>query len=146
MFKKGHKRLPKSHSFQKGEHASSRTEFKKGHTISRETKRKMSLTHKQIGTKPPINPRYGKDNNFWKGGITLSRQEYQLKKQKKLAGRDKPQRCEVCNFRGRICFDHCHKTGKFRGWICILCNLVLGAVRDDPEILKKLIVYLEKNQ
>lgn len=41
---------------------------KKRPSLSVETKKKMSDTHKRIGTKPPI--RYGEDNNLWRGGTT----------------------------------------------------------------------------
>ena len=42
--------------------------------------------------------------------------------------------------------DHDHKTGKIRGLLCISCNQGLGKFRHDPEILKKAINYLEKNE
>ena len=41
---------------------------KKRPSPSDKTKKKMSDSHKRIGTKPPV--RLGQDNNFWKGGIT----------------------------------------------------------------------------
>lgn len=53
--------------------------------------------------------------------------------------------CEVC---GRedltLCIDHDHETGKFRGWLCELCNKALGSAKDSPKILRKLADYLEK--
>lgn len=64
-------------------------------------------------------------------------------KLEKLAGRPKPKTCEVCNNKGRICFDHCHDNNKFRGWICDPCNIILGKARDNPEILEALIKYLK---
>lgn len=63
----------------------------------------------------------------------------------KEVGRKKPVDCEVCSRKGRIVFDHCHKTGKFRGWLCSNCNLALGNVEDNIEILKFLIKYLENS-
>ena len=62
----------------------------------------------------------------------------------RIAGRPKPEICEVCGKKGRICFDHCHNTGKFRGWICEQCNVILGYSRDDSKILRLLAEYLEK--
>jgi len=60
------------------------------------------------------------------------------------AGRPKPSTCEICGSTNhRIAFDHCHRTGSFRGWICSPCNTVLGYVNDDPAHLRKLIAYLE---
>ena len=63
-----------------------------------------------------------------------------------LAGRPKPEKCEVCGKNGRICFDHDHNNGNFRGWICEQCNVILGYARDNPEILKLLAQYLEEKK
>jgi len=60
-----------------------------------------------------------------------------------IAGRPKPDRCEICAGFDRIVFDHCHDRDKFRGWICTPCNIILGAARDSPERLMKLAKYLE---
>ena len=67
-----------------------------------------------------------------------------LRKQEEMAGRKKPKLCELCGRDGRICFDHDHKTGKFRGWLCLKCNTVLGSVNDDVKILQMLIEYLKR--
>lgn len=40
------------------------------------------------------------------------------------------------------CVDHCHQTGKVRGLLCDHCNVGLGRLRDDPELLRKGIEYL----
>jgi hypothetical protein len=66
----------------------------------------------------------------------------------RLAGRPKPDACDVCGSNEKykhigICFDHDHLTGQFRGWLCAKCNLALGLVDDSPERLKKLAEYLE---
>jgi hypothetical protein len=62
-----------------------------------------------------------------------------------IAGRPKPFLCELCNEdKFKIVFDHCHKSDKFRGWICDRCNKVLGLVYDSPELLKNMKNYLEK--
>lgn len=39
--------------------------------------------------------------------------------------------------------DHCHKTSKIRGLLCSNCNKALGGFKDDPELLRKAINYLE---
>jgi len=62
-----------------------------------------------------------------------------------LAGRPKPEVCEICSRRpdGRgFHFDHDHKTGKFRGWLCGKCNNALGLVDDDIGTLAYMIDYL----
>lgn len=59
------------------------------------------------------------------------------------AGRPKPLTCEVCGAGGKIFYDHDHVTGKFRGWLCMQCNLALGHARDNTALLYKLIKYLD---
>ena len=39
--------------------------------------------------------------------------------------------------------DHCHKSKKFRGWLCHKCNRSLGGFDDDIEMLKRAMKYLE---
>jgi len=56
-----------------------------------------------------------------------------------------PDACECC---GRddveLVFDHDHKTGLFRGWLCNRCNLTLGMVKDDQQLLHFLLMYLKR--
>lgn len=58
-------------------------------------------------------------------------------------GRTKPDVCDICGQGGKICFDHSHAQGVFRGWLCNRCNLALGHVKDSPSLLRKLADYLE---
>lgn len=60
-----------------------------------------------------------------------------------LAGRPRSEVCELCDEKARTVFDHDHATGVFRGWLCDRCNRTLGQVKDSPELLRKLIAYLE---
>lgn len=70
--------------------------------------------------------------------------EKKEKQRLKIAGIPKPNDCPICKRNEyRIVFDHCHKSGNFRGWICDQCNKVLGLVKDSPIILKGMIKYLE---
>ena len=55
-------------------------------------------------------------------------------------------RCGICTTSFDIkvaCVDHSHKTGKIRGLLCHQCNTGLGLFKDDIEILKMAIKYLE---
>jgi predicted TIM-barrel fold metal-dependent hydrolase len=62
-------------------------------------------------------------------------------------------RCECCSIEISItqkdnghttaCVDHNHKTGKVRGLLCNHCNRALGLLKEDIEVMKKLISYLE---
>ena len=54
-------------------------------------------------------------------------------------------KCEICSRVGKTVLDHCHKTNKFRGWLCHQCNTSLGMVKDNIEVLNKMISYLVKN-
>jgi hypothetical protein len=60
--------------------------------------------------------------------------------------------CAICNCgpsvnkKGReISFhiDHCHKTGKIRKLLCANCNRSLGYLKECPNILRKMIKYIE---
>ena len=42
--------------------------------------------------------------------------------------------------------DHCHKSGKFRAWLCSGCNKSLGYMQDDPIIALKAAQYLMKHK
>lgn len=89
---------------------------------------------------------------YLKADYQSKKSEYYQRSRKNLkarleisAGREKPDSCEVCGTKGTICWDHNHETGLFRGWICVNCNVALGLVKDNKEILLKLAKYLEEN-
>jgi hypothetical protein len=42
--------------------------------------------------------------------------------------------------------DHCHETGQVRGLLCQRCNAILGMAKDNIEILKNSIEYLERKR
>ena len=59
-----------------------------------------------------------------------------------------PEKCEICGKRDtkkKLCYDHNHETGKFRGWLCMRCNTTLGLVEENTEILSALIRYINKH-
>ena len=41
--------------------------------------------------------------------------------------------------------DHDHKNGAIRGLLCSDCNTGIGKLKDDPNVLRSAIRYLEKN-
>lgn len=49
-----------------------------------------------------------------------------------------------CNINRRLCIDHCHTTGKVRGLLCSECNSGIGKLKDDKELLKSALAYLEE--
>jgi len=56
--------------------------------------------------------------------------------------------CEICgkHVKGRIHVDHDEITKTLRGWLCSRCNLGIGSLLHDVEILKQAIIYLEKHK
>lgn len=57
-------------------------------------------------------------------------------------------KCAICETTepgryDRFRVDHCHETNKVRGLLCDSCNLMLGKAKDDPEILRRAVAYLE---
>jgi hypothetical protein len=56
--------------------------------------------------------------------------------------------CAVCGEppnTKRLAVDHDHQTGEIRGLLCMHCNTALGKMRDSPDLLRKLLGYLEQN-
>lgn len=54
-------------------------------------------------------------------------------------------KCHICKKEDVFCIDHCHKTNKIRGMLCNRCNSGIGFLKDDIEIMKEAIKYLEEN-
>lgn len=57
--------------------------------------------------------------------------------------------CAICKrhqseFTKSLFIDHCHKTNKVRGLLCHNCNIGLGSFKDNIELMKNGINYLNK--
>jgi hypothetical protein len=63
-------------------------------------------------------------------------------------GEKKTGACEYCLCIMELQQDHCHETGKKRGWLCGRCNLLVGwweiIIRENSE--QRLRYYVEKYQ
>lgn len=73
-------------------------------------------------------------------GISLDDYQVLLDKQQGV--------CAVCKKppqgkRKFLAVDHDHQTGKIRGLLCTTCNVGLGALQDNPDLLRAALVYLE---
>ena len=42
--------------------------------------------------------------------------------------------------------DHCHHTGKVRGVLCWDCNVGIGKLKDDAQLLRRAIQWLEQSE
>jgi len=70
--------------------------------------------------------------------ITASERRLMEDKQKGL--------CKICHkspSKRGLFIDHDHTTGIVRGLLCHNCNIAVGMVRDDPEIITAMIDYLK---
>lgn len=64
---------------------------------------------------------------------------------KKIHPKPRDNVCECCgDVAEKMCLDHSHKTGAFRGWVCEGCNHSMGKSGDDPEKLIKQAEYLRE--
>ena len=59
----------------------------------------------------------------------------------------KTNECEICgsqNNEKSLHIDHCHTTGKIRGFLCVRCNLGLGYFKDSISTLISAASYLKE--
>ena len=58
-------------------------------------------------------------------------------------------KCKICladnkKYKRQLAVDHCHTTGKIRGLLCTPCNISLGYINDNIQILHNMINYLKE--
>ena len=78
--------------------------------------------------------------------VTVEFLENLLKSQNNLCAIcNKPETSKHANGANmRLSVDHCHKTGKVRGFLCTFCNKALGLFKNDPKSLLNAHTYLNK--
>ena len=87
----------------------------------------------------------------WASPAQRARQQRYDRKRRGVpeATRPTPEHCECCGSKllgGKYThLDPCHKTGKFRGWLCNRCNRGLGYFDDCIEGLERAISYLKRS-
>lgn len=78
-------------------------------------------------------------------GITLAEYEILFAAQNKV--------CAICqqaetsvdrklNRPRRLAVDHCHKTNKIRGLLCLACNTAIGKLKDNPQLIERAAAYV----
>jgi hypothetical protein len=59
-------------------------------------------------------------------------------------------KCYLCgNGRGdyhELSVDHDHETGKIRSLLCGACNMGIGQLKDDPELLERAAIYIRSHR
>ena len=87
---------------------------------------------------------YNKARKFEKYGSSQEHYEALLLEQRG--------RCGICgtdspgNAGRRWCLDHDHRTDAIRGLLCHGCNVGIGFLRDDPEVLRAAAFYIEQSR
>jgi hypothetical protein len=52
--------------------------------------------------------------------------------------------CECCGSSTKLGIDHNHNTGVVRGILCTTCNTALACLKDDPNLIMELFMYLQE--
>jgi len=110
--------------------------------ISQTRKNNRSSENERSKTWRINNPEKVQENNLKKFGISLEDYKQLCEKQNN--------KCAICNtdrveLSRNLCVDHDHVTLKVRGLLCDTCNRSLGLLKDNIEILRSAIKYLESN-
>ena len=50
--------------------------------------------------------------------------------------------CAICGSHDRLCIDHDHNTGLYRGVLCWKCNIAIGHLREDGALCLRAANYL----
>ena len=88
--------------------------------------------------------KYGRTLRYGKDGTIISAETKRKARERMEA--EQQGRCKICDRQtGRLDLDHCHKTGKLRGLLCVRCNTLLGKYEKNPEFFTRMLAYLEDN-
>lgn len=101
----------------------------------------MALSETESNSKASLAKRKAKDRRLQSryNGFTIDDFEAVLQAQGGV--------CAICKEPDKVlCFDHNHKTLKFRGIVCLNCNLrVLGGARDKDYLIINAAEYVKSN-
>lgn len=84
-----------------------------------------------------------------KYSITLAQYEELFLKQNGVCAICKQPETALEKYKGRIkklAVDHCHDTNKIRGLLCSSCNIGIGNLKHNPDLLRKAALYCEQSQ
>ena len=56
-------------------------------------------------------------------------------------------KCAICRRELKVlCVDHDHQTDRIRGLLCHGCNRAIGLLNDDPNLLDRIVEYLNVHE
>jgi len=90
---------------------------------------------------------HNKRGNPKRYGITLEIYNKMLMKQDNVCAickKSETRKHHITNKTRELSIDHDHKTGKVRGLLCCLCNMIIGNIDESIDTLKNMIKYLKK--
>lgn len=77
-------------------------------------------------------------------GITVEEYDAMLEEQGHRCGIcGEPESAMLAGKVKSLAVDHCHNSDRVRGLLCNNCNRAIGLLKDDVDVLRKAIVYLE---
>ena len=77
-------------------------------------------------------------------GLSVEKYEEFIKKQSNVCAIcEKPETAKFKDKIKKLAVDHCSKTGKVRGLLCLNCNMGIGKLMHNPELLRKAALYCE---
>jgi hypothetical protein len=93
---------------------------------------------KGLRCRTPIRKHKNKTNSRLKKKYGMTLKERQAFREGKA--------CAICGERTprKLTIDHCHATGKVRGVLCFHCNFGIGIFREDTNVMKNAILYLQE--
>jgi len=86
----------------------------------------------------------GKESKWKQQGIKITHEEYVALFNKQDG------KCALCftpaeELTKSLAVDHSHTTGNIRGLLCGSCNQALGLFKDNIEVMKRALSYLDDN-
>lgn len=104
--------------------------------------------HKTYSEKMKVNPKSTREGYWKKQGISVNYEFFLelIEKQGNkcaICGKEEEKFCKT-GIKKQLVVDHDHNSGQVRGLLCTSCNLGIGNLKDDPELLQKAAEYLMK--
>ncbi len=102
------------------------------------------LTAKYRLAKQIYNSTYRRDGKARNG--ELARQGIKLQAGDETELRRRITNCQICGRKEKLLIDHDHTTGFVRGLLCFHCNVGIGHLGDNANLLKSALQYLLDNR